>query len=429
MFTRYSTQPNFVARQNVKSSDSARYNWLGRFSALRYTNFRWFWLNGAAQAMAQGMQFLILGWLVLEITRSAYQMGLIIFAFGMPNLLFALVGGIIADRSSRLKLLINTRLCVAGLIFLLAILEIAGFLELWHVYGVVLLLGTIQALNGSARMAIVGDLVDRDDIMNAVTLHQMVNQTGQILGPALAGGIIELIGIGSALTINAGLYLASVIFLWLIKGLAPSSNPGDSSISQDLRDGFNCIRLTPIVYTVIAMTIIFAFFTVSYRNIMPAFAQEVLNTGAAGSGLLLLGAGLGSLAGSLILASFGNFRNKSRLMVTSVLLLSLFLTAFAWSPWFWASWVILLFVGTMSFGFFTPLANTLIQLNVAPELRGRVLSVFQLAPAVHYLGALPLAATADIISWPVAITGGASISFILCFWLGVWRPILRRSDN
>ena len=153
--------------------------------------------------MAQGMQFLILGWLVLEITRSAYQMGLIIFAFGMPNLLFALVGGIIADRSSRLKLLINTRLCVAGLIFLLAILEIAGFLELWHVYGVVLLLGTIQALNGSARMAIVGDLVDRDDIMNAVTLHQMVNQTGQILGPALAGGIIELIGIGSALTINA----------------------------------------------------------------------------------------------------------------------------------------------------------------------------------------------------------------------------------
>ena len=83
--------------------------------------------------MAQGMQFLILGWLVLEITKSAYQMGLIIFAFGMPNLLFALVGGIIADRASRLKLLINTRLCVAALIFLLAALEITGFLELWHV--------------------------------------------------------------------------------------------------------------------------------------------------------------------------------------------------------------------------------------------------------------------------------------------------------
>ena len=148
---------------------------------------------------------------------------------------------------------------------MLATLEITGFLELWHVYGVVLLLGTIQALNGSARMAIVGDLVDRDDIMNAVTLHQMVNQTGQILGPALAGGIIELIGIGSALTINAGLYLASVLFLWLIKGLTPSANQRDSSISQDLRDGLNCIRLTPIVYTVIAMTIIFASFATRSR--------------------------------------------------------------------------------------------------------------------------------------------------------------------
>ena len=197
----------------MKSQSSERRNWFQSFNALRYSNYRWFWLNGAAQAMGQGMQFLILGWLVLEITKSAYQMGLIIFAFGLPNLLFALVGGIIADRASRLKLLINTRFFVSALIFALAILEITGFLELWHVYGVVLLLGTIQALNGSARMAIVGDLVDRDDIMNAVTLHQMVNQTGQILGPAIAGGIIELIGIGSALTINAGLYLASVLFL------------------------------------------------------------------------------------------------------------------------------------------------------------------------------------------------------------------------
>ena len=412
----------------MKSQSYERRNWFQSFNALRYSNYRWFWLNGAAQAMGQGMQFLILGWLVLEITKSAYQMGLIIFAFGLPNLLFALVGGIIADRASRLKLLINTRFFVSALIFALAILEITGFLELWHVYGVVLLLGTIQALNGSARMAIVGDLVDRDDIMNAVTLHQMVNQTGQILGPAVAGGIIELIGIGSALTINAGLYLASVLFLLLIKGLPPNSSQGDTSIFQDLREGFSCIRATPIVYTVIAMTIVFAFFTVSYRNIMPAFAQEVLNTGAGGSGLLLLAAGLGSLAGSLILASMGNFRHKSRLLVTSVLLLSVFLTAFAWSTWFWVSWILLLFVGTMSFGFFTPLANTLIQLNVPAKLRGRVLSVFQLAPAVHYLGALPLAATAGIISWPVAITGGASISFIVCLWLGIWRSVLRKSD-
>lgn len=150
------------------------------------------------------MQFLILGWLVLDITNSSSQLGLVILAFGLPNLLFAFFGGIIADRSSRLKLLISTRLCVSVLIFALAILRIAGVLEIWHVYAISALLGTVQALNGPARMAIVADLVDRDHLMNAVALHGMVNQTGQILGPAAAGGIIELVGIGPTLLVNGG---------------------------------------------------------------------------------------------------------------------------------------------------------------------------------------------------------------------------------
>ena len=395
------------------------------FSALGYSNFRWFWLNGATQAMGQGMQFLILGWLVLEITGSSSRLGLVIFAFGLPNLTFAMVGGIIADRASRLKLLISTRLCVSALIFALAILRITDFLEVWHVYAVSSLLGTVQALNGPARMAIVADLVDRNDLMNAITLHGMVNQSGQILGPAAAGGIIELVGIGPALIVNAGLYLSGIVFLLLIRALPPRFGSGDATVLEDLRAGFQCIRSTPILYTVIGMTLAFAFFAVSYRNVMPAFTKEVLEIGAGGTGLLLLAAGLGSLFGSLILASLGDFQSKARLLLASVIFLSLFLTLFAWSSWFWASWIILLFVGATSFGFFTPLANTLIQLNVPPELQGRVLSVFQLAPAVHYLGALPLAVAADVISWPVAVTGGAALSLMFALWLGVWRPVLR----
>ncbi len=119
------------------SRDSQRFH---TFSALRYSNFRWFWLNGATQAMAQGMQFLILGWLVLDITSSSYQLGLVIFAFGLPNLLFAMPGGILADRASRLKLLISTRFCVSVLILALAILRITDHLEVWHIYTVVVLL-------------------------------------------------------------------------------------------------------------------------------------------------------------------------------------------------------------------------------------------------------------------------------------------------
>ncbi len=276
--------------------------------AFRYSNFRWFWLNGATQAMAQGMQFLILGWLVLEITNSSYQLGLVIFVYGVPNLFFALLGGIIADRADRLRLLVSTRLCVALLIFALAILRITDLLEIWHVYTVVFLLGTLQALNMPARQAIVADLVERDDMMNAVALHTMVNQTGQIIGPAAAGGIIELAGIGPALVFNAGLYLSGIVFLLLIRGLPSQSAASGATLLADLRAGLQCVRTTPVLYTVIGMTLAFAFFTLSFRQVMPAFTKEVLEIGAGETGLLLLAVGLGSLFGNLVLAALGDFR-------------------------------------------------------------------------------------------------------------------------
>ena len=191
------------------------------FSALRYSNFRWFWINGATQAMAQGMQFLVLGLLVLDVTGSSIQLGLVAFIYGAPNLVFSMLGGVIADRSDRLRLLISTRLGVSVLVLVLAILKIAGLLEIWHVYVIMFLLGTVQALNNPARMALVADLVERKDMMNAVALHTMVNQSGQIVGPALAGGIIELAGTGPALLVNAGLYLTGILFLFLIKDLPP----------------------------------------------------------------------------------------------------------------------------------------------------------------------------------------------------------------
>ena len=399
------------------------------FNALRFSNFRWFWLNGATQAMAQGMQFLILGWLVLDITSSSYQLGLVIFVYGVPNLLFAMLGGIIADRADRLKMLISTRLCVSALIFALAILRITDLLEIWHIYAIVALLGTLQALNMPARQAIVADLVDRSAMMNAVALHTMVNQTGQIIGPAAAGGIIELVGIGPTLLVNAGLYLSGIVFLLLIRGLPRQSAAKGASILADLRAGLQCVRSTPILYTVIGMTLAFAFFALSFRQVMPAFSKEMLEIGPGETGLLLLAVGLGSLLGNLILAAAGDFRHKTRLMMTSVLLNSVVLTLFAWSPWYWVSWAILLFVGATSFGFFLPLVITQIQLNVPHELRGRVLSLLGLAPALHYVGALPLAVAADLVSWPLAITGGAALSLVVVLWLGVWRPVLRRLEE
>ena len=399
------------------------------FSALRYSNFRWFWLNGATQAMGQGMQFLTIGILVLDSTDSSYQLGLVIFAYGVPNLAFSLVGGIIADRTDRLRLLVSTRVVESGLILALAILKLSGVMELWHVFAVSALLGTVQAINGPTRMALVADLVDRKDLMNAVALHTMVNQSGQIIGPALAGGVIEIAGVGNALVANAAMYLFGIAFLVLIKGLVAMPEASKKAVIRELREGLQCVRSTPVLYTVIGLALAFTFFGMSYRQVLPAFTKEVLDVGAGGTGLLWLGAGLGSLLGSFLLASLGDFKRKSWLLLASLLLLCVFLIAFAWSPWYWISWILFFFVGTMSTGLFWPLANTLVQLNVPSELRGRVLSILQIAPAIHFLSALPLAVAGGLVSWSIAVTGAALMVFLVTLLLGIWRPTLRRFEG
>ncbi len=399
------------------------------FTALRYRNFRWFWINAATQSMGQGMQILVLGLLVLDVTGSSVQLGLVAFIYGTPNLLFSMLGGIIADRSDRLRLLISTRFGVSVLVFVLAIMKIFGVLEIWHVYVIMFLLGTVQALNNPARQALVADLVERKDMMNAVALHTTVNQSGQIVGPALAGGIIELAGTGPALLVNAGMYLAGIFFLFLIKDLPPRAPGPKASLVGDLLSGLRHIRSTPVLYTIIGMALAFTFFAMSYRQVLPAFTRDMLDVGAGGTGLLWLSAGLGSLLGSLIVASLGDFRHKARLMVGSLLLLFVVLTLFAWSPWYWASWVLFFFVGVTSLGLFWTLATTLVQLNVPNEVRGRVMSVLQLAPAVHFLSGLLLAVGAEAVGWPIAITGTVAMTLMVTVWLGIWRPVLRRLEE
>jgi predicted MFS family arabinose efflux permease len=257
----------------------------------------------------------------------------------------------------------------------------------------------------------------------------MVNQSVQIVGPALAGGIIELAGTGPALLVNAGLYLTGILFLFLIKDLPPQEPAPKATLVGDLLSGLRHIRSAPVLYTIIGMAVAFTFFAMSYRQVLPAFTRDMLDVGAGGTGLLWLSAGLGSLVGSLIVASLGDFRHKARLMVGSLLFLCVVLTLFAWSPWYWVSWILFFFVGVASLGGFWPLATTLVQLNVPNEVRGRVLSVLQLAPAVHFLSGLLLAVGAEAVGWPVAITGTVAMTLLVTLWLGIWRPVLRRLEE
>lgn len=369
------------------------------------------------------MQFLILGWLVLILTDSAASMGFMIFLYGMPTLGFVLFGGAFADRFDRRGLLMLTQALVALLMLGIALLETAELVALWHVYAAAFVLGTLQAINTPARLAIVRDLVDRDDLMNAVILNSAVMNSGRITGPAVAGAVIELAGLAPALYLATGCFCVGTVTLLMVRRVPTVARDQRSGIFSELWGGLRYCWSNPVTFTVIGIGFAFGFFAMPYAQLLPAFAKLALDTGAGGAGLLMTGAGIGSLSGTFIMASMGNSPHKNWLLLGCIFLFGTALFCLAWSQWFWLSWVILFLVGM---GSIVPMGTTVLQLSVPAEYQGRVMSVWYVSAALMFIGSYPMTLVVEYISWTAAFAGGAAIYLTVASVLGVWRPTLRQ---
>ncbi len=393
--------------------------------ALRYRNFRLYWFAGIGQAAALGMQFLILGWLVLELTNSPAQLGLVIAIYGAPNLALLMFGGIFADRVDRRWMLFYSQTVVAVLIFGIATLTLYQLISIWHIYGIAFILGTIQGVNMPARMAIVPDLVGKNDILNATSLNMAVFNTGRIMGPSLAGWIIQHVGMGHALYFNAICYALGCVCLLMMSGVESRSQNKDANMLRDFWAGIRYVASTPIAFTMVGMSFAFGFFGAAYVQVLPAFGKEVLRLNADGAGFLLTVAGIGSLAGNIYLASLGNTKNKNWLLLGMIILFGVSLFFFALSPIYIVSLVLLFFTGVGFTGFIS-MGTAILQISTPPELRGRMMSLWLIGAAVHYIGAWPLGTVGEYYGWPMSLGGGALLMLGLVMWLGVFRPTLRR---
>ena len=393
--------------------------------ALRYRNFRLYWFAGIGQAAALGMQFLILGWLVLELTNSPSQLGLVIAIYGAPNLALLMFGGIFADRVDRRWMLFYSQTIVAALIFGVATLTLYQLISIWHIYGIAFILGTIQGVNMPARMAIVPDLVGKDDILNATSLNMAVFNTGRIMGPSLAGWIIQHVGMGHALYFNALCYALGCVCLLMMSGVESRSQNKDANMLRDFWAGIKYVAMTPIAFTMVGLSFAFGFFGAAYVQVLPAFGKEVLRLNADGAGFLLTVAGIGSLAGNIYLASLGNTKNKNWLLLGMIILFGVSLFFFALSPIYIVSLVLLFFTGVGFTGFIS-MGTAILQISTPPELRGRMMSLWLIGAAVHYIGAWPLGTVGEYYGWPMSLGGGALLMLGLVMWLGIFRPTLRR---
>ncbi len=374
--------------------------------------------------MALGMQFLIIGWLVLQLTGSASQLGLVIFLYGIPNLLLLMFGGILADRLDRRKMLIYSQFVVTVLVLGVALLTMAQLISIWHIYAVAVVLGVIQGINMPSRMAIIPDLVGQEDILNATSLNMAVFNTGRIIGPSIAGGIIDFVGLGHALLINAFLYGFGVVFLILMSGVVSRSSPRSENILMGMWQGFKYSATTPVAFTLVGLSFAFGFFGGAYIQVLPAFAKEVLRANASGAGSLISASGLGSLVGNMWLVSLGDTRRKGLILIGAIVLFGAMLFLFSLSPIYILSFI-LLFIGGIGFMSFIAMGTTILQLSTPAEMRGRMMSQWLIGAATQYIGAFPISLVADFYGWQVAMGGSALIMLAVVFWLGVYRPTFR----
>ncbi len=382
--------------------------------------------------MSQGMQFLVLGWLVLDVTNDKTQLGLTISLYGLPNIAFLLAGGIVADRMDRKLLLMVTQTLVGVMIAGLAVLTITDNVVLWHIYLSAALLGVLQALNMPARLAMLADLVGERRLLDAVAQFNAAQHGGRIVGPPVAGVLIDLWGMGVVLAVNAACYGASVLLLAMVRGTFTRPEVSGQTLLNNIGEGLSVIRDTPMLLTVLVMTCFFGGFGMAHLQVIPAFAKEQLDSGASEVGLLLLGSGIGALIGSMTLTLMHRawlYRWLLFCLVTFTLLLTLFawsgslddLTGSAWSGWFWVTWIFVLLVGVVAIGWVWPLTTTITQLSTPADLRGRVMGVLHLVPGLHFLGAWPLTLAAAGVGWPLAMTGAAGVTLLVALTFGLGR--------
>ena len=401
---------------------------LRAFSALRHRDFRWFFLNIGVQSFGQGIQFLGIGFLILDLTGDKTSLGLAVSIFGVSNLFFTFVGGVLADRVDRKIFLIVCVLGNAVITLALAVLAFTGLAQMWHVYTVVFILGGLMAVQMPARFALAADLVPREDMMNAVALHTSVGQIGNMLGPLVGGWAIQYIDTWAGIMINGVSYLLGIAFLMMVTRPVAITRRNSSPIS-DFTGGLAHAVRTPMAAALIFLSATFGFFGMAYMQVVPAFTTEFLRLNAFQTGVFMVCRGAGAFAGSMVVASWGDTKNKGLLMYLQLVICCVGLMAMAWSHWFWAACMLVALVGSTSIGGFWPVSSSMMQLTTAADMRGRMMAMMQLAPVFHFLGAWPLTWLAQLYGWSAAITSGAVVLLVISLAGWSYRPMVRRMNE
>lgn len=397
--------------------------WRYAFRTLSVKNFRLFFIGQSLSLLGTWSQAIALSWLVWRLTESAWWLGFVGFATQIPVLFFGLVGGFIADRYSRLPLLITAQVLCMLQAIILSVLAYLGIVELWHIIALSLMLGFIYAFEFPLRQAFVMDMVGKQNLLNAVALNSAMIHSTRILGPMMAGFIIGIWNEATCFAVNAFSFLFLIVALFIIdRAMLIKQESNSAGIGTSIREGLHYVWSRPAVRGALVMVMIVSGVGMMYVSLLPLFVGKIYGRTAMSLGWLLAASGLGALTGALYLARRTVTDGLFDLVIRSAIVFSVFIMIFAWIKnvyWAVATMAAAAFFLTMVFSS----ANTFLQHEVPNYMRGRMMSMF----TVTFFGLSPIGsiiggAVAEIIGAPLTIFA----SGLICLFVGLTFMIIFR---
>ena len=397
-------------------------------SALRYRNYRLYWFGQLSSVLAQNMELIAQGWLVLELTDSPLILGLTGLTHAVPTITLTLLGGVIADRADRRRVMILSQAGTALMLFIIATLVVTELILLWHVMVLAFLSGCVKAFDRPSRMALLPQMVPKEEIANAVAVGGTIWQLNRLIGPAIAGMLIFLLGVGPTYYVCFIASLAAVV-LWLFIRLERQTfAAGSGGLLKHMMEGVDFIRKNELYYTFIGMTFFNSVFGMSYLILMPVFARDVLQVGSQGYGFLQSAGGAGALVGTIAVAYMAQSRRKVLQAILGASLFGLLLIVFAFSSWYPLSLTVAFILGLTS-QFYMTTINMILQIHLPEQLRGRVMGIYGLTWDLMPVGGMVSGTIAEFAGAPVAVGIGGALVAGMALAVTAWMPRLRRLDQ
>jgi len=414
--------------RQIKGQLNGRISWRQTFTALKYPNYRLWFRGQMISLVGSWMQTTAQAYLIFDLTKSPAYLGYAGFAVGIPTWLFMLYAGVVADRMSRRKLMIITQTSMMILAFLTAWLTFSHLIQPWHIILLAFGFGTANAFDAPARQAMVQELVDCEDMTNAIALNSAMFNTSVALGPAFGGMTYHLFGPAWCFTINGLSFIAVIAALAAMKLKPFRPKAEKNSVLTELKEGLDYVVQHSVIRTIISLIGIIGLFGMAFATLMPAWAVNILHGNAKTNGFLQSARGFGALASALLIASLGRFKFRGKLLTFGSFAFPALLVIFSFIRGMPLSMLFLFGIGFAHILVFN-LANASVQTLTPDALRGRVMSIYSLV----FFGSLPIGAL--LIGWmatkagePTTIVINSLITLTYAAILWTFMPKLRKLE-